>query len=226
MKPLPQRQPASAEPAFVLHDRPASGAQVSAGQPAGYGDVSWERMIRAVEKVRERLRRAVAALEAAGVPYAVAGGNAVAAWVSRVDEAAVRNTRDMDILLRRSDLPAAIAALSRAGFVHRHSASLEMFLDGPNARAHDAVPVVFAAEKVRPDNLSPAPDVSESEPTAEFRLVSLEALVRMKLIAFRDKDRTHLRDLIEVGLVDSSWCARLPAELGARLDQLLQNPEG
>jgi hypothetical protein len=47
------------------------------------GRVSWERMIRAVEKVRERLRRAVAALEAAGVPYAVAGGNAVAAWVSR-----------------------------------------------------------------------------------------------------------------------------------------------
>jgi hypothetical protein len=40
-----------------------------------------------VEKVRERLRRAAAALEAAGVPYAVAGGNAVAAWVSRVDEA-------------------------------------------------------------------------------------------------------------------------------------------
>jgi hypothetical protein len=57
-----------------------------------YGDVSWERMIRAVEKVRQRLQRAVAALEAAGIPYAVAGGNAVAAWVSRVDEAAVRNT--------------------------------------------------------------------------------------------------------------------------------------
>ena len=44
------------------------------------------------------------------VPYAVAGGNAVAAWVSRVDEAAVRNTQDVDILLRRSDLSAAIAA--------------------------------------------------------------------------------------------------------------------
>jgi hypothetical protein len=48
-----------------------------------------------VEKVRDRLRRAVAALETNGVPYAVAGGNAVAAWVSRVDEAAVRNTQDV-----------------------------------------------------------------------------------------------------------------------------------
>src|SRR5438093_13133410 len=98
---------------------------------ARYGEVSWERMIRAVEKVRERLRRAVAALEAAGIPYAVAGGNAVAAWVSRVDEAAVRNTQDVDILLRRADLPAAIAAMARAGFIHRHTANIDMFLDGP-----------------------------------------------------------------------------------------------
>jgi len=56
-------------------------------------------MVRAVERVRERLCRAVAALEAAEVPYAVAGGHAVAAWVSRVDEAAVRNTQDVDILV-------------------------------------------------------------------------------------------------------------------------------
>src|SRR5438876_8724950 len=112
---------------------------VEVAAPAGasmpYGDVSWERMIRAVEKVRERLRRTVAALEAAGVPYALAGGNAVAAWVSRVDEAAVRNTQDVDILLRRSDLPVAIAAMAKAGFIHRHTASLEMFLDGPTGRA-------------------------------------------------------------------------------------------
>src|SRR6266403_302380 len=93
-----------------------------------YGPISWERMIGAVEKVRARLNRAVAALEGAGIPYAVAGGNAVAAWVSRVDEAAVRNTQDVDILLRRADLPAAKEAMTRAGFVHRHTASLEMFL--------------------------------------------------------------------------------------------------
>jgi hypothetical protein len=53
-----------------------------------------------------------------------------------------------------------------------------------------------------------------------------EALVRMKLTSFRDKDRTHLRDLIEVGLVDASWVSRLPSELGARLRHLLDNPEG
>src|SRR5271157_3511844 len=56
------------------------------------GEVSLERMVRAVEKVRIRLLRAATALEQAKVPYAVVGGNAVAAWVSRVDESAVRNT--------------------------------------------------------------------------------------------------------------------------------------
>jgi hypothetical protein len=183
-------------------------------------------MIRAVEKVRDRLRRTVAALEAAGVPYALVGGNAVAAWVSRVDEAAVRNTQDVDILLRRSDLPAAIAAMAKAGFIHRHAMSLDMFLDGPDAKARDSVHVVFAAEKVWPESLAPSPDVTESEVTETFRLVTLDGLVRMKLTAFRDKDRTHLRDLIEVGLVDANWVGRLPSELAVRLQNLLDTPEG
>jgi len=202
------------------------GAARSSQKPGAIGDVSWERMIRAVEKVRERLRRAVAALEAAGIPYAVAGGNAVAAWVSRVDEAAVRNTQDVDILLRRSDLPAATEALNKAGFIYRHAKGLDMFLDGPTAKARDAVHIVFAAEKVKSESLMASPDINESEVTEAFRLVTLEALVQMKLTAFRDKDRTHLRDLIDVGLVDSSWVKRLPLELAARLQTLLNTPEG
>lgn len=32
----------------------------------------------------------------------------------------------------------------------------------------------------------------------------LEALVRMKLTYFRDKDRVHLRDMLRVGLIDAS----------------------
>ena len=191
-----------------------------------HGEVSWERMIRAVEKVRDRLRRAAAALKAANLPYAVAGGNAVAAWVSRVDEAAVRNTQDVDILMRRSDLEAAKQALSKAGFIFRHVKSIDMFLDGPDASPRDAIHIVFAQEKVRPDYAVPAPDVTEAEEVESFRLLKLEALVRMKLTSFRDKDRTHLRDLLEVGLIDAGWCERLPNPLGARLQEILDNPEG
>jgi hypothetical protein len=189
------------------------------------GEVSWERMIRAVEKVRERLLRAAAALDKAGIPYAVVGGNAVAAWVSRVDEAAVRNTQDVDLLLRRADLDAAARALAEAGFVRRHVAGLELFLDGPQAKARDALHVVFAGEKVRPEYLLPAPDVTETEQAA-FRVLNLEALVRMKLTSFRRKDQVHLLDLLEVGLIDSTWCSRFPPELAARLQELVDNPNG
>jgi hypothetical protein len=190
-----------------------------------YADVSWARMSNALERVRQRLLRAARALEQAKVPYAVAGGNAVAAWVSRVDEAAVRNTQDVDIVLRRANLDAAREVMERAGFVYRHVAGIDMFLDGPNAKARDAVHIIFAAERVRPHYAVPAPDVTESEETETFRLLSLDALVRMKLTSFRDKDRVHLRDLISVDLVDASWLSRVPPTLRPRLQELLNNPE-
>jgi hypothetical protein len=182
-------------------------------------------MIRAVEKVRARLDRAVAALEAARIPYAVAGGNAVAAWVSRVDEAAVRTTQDVDILLRRQDLERARNALADAGFVYRHVKSIDMFLDGPTAKARDAIHIVFASEKVTADSLAPSPDVTEVDESGPFHIVDLEPLVRMKLTSYRLKDRVHLLDMIGVGLIDATWPARFPAELAERLQTLLDHPE-
>ncbi len=192
------------------------------------GPFSLERVVNAVEKVRQRLLRAAGALRAAGVPYAVAGGNAVASWVSRVDESAVRNTQDVDILIRRDDLDSARTALESAGFVYRHVAGMDVFLDGPAAKPKDAVQIVFANEKVRPTEPLANPDVTESEDAELFSVLSLEALVRIKLTAFRDKDRTHIRDLIEVGLVDAQWIEgdKLPAVLAERLRMLLETPGG
>jgi hypothetical protein len=186
----------------------------------------WDRAAMAAEKVKERLRRTAATLAQAGVPYAVVGGNAVAEWVGRVDEGAIRNTRDVDILIRRADLAAAKSAMEAAGWVHSNVLDVDMFLDGPNARPSEAVHVLFAGEKVRSDDVTVTPDVAASEPAADFQVVALEALVRMKLNAWRDKDRTHLRDMIGVGLLDQTWPARLPPELAARLQQLLDNPNG
>ncbi|MGH7136671.1 MAG: hypothetical protein ACREHD_13090, partial [Pirellulales bacterium] len=70
------------------------------------------------------------------------------------------------------------------------------------------------------------PDLDESQRAVGFQVANLEALVRMKLIAWRDKDRTHLRDLIGVGLVDATWPARLPPPLDDRRQQLLDDPNG
>jgi hypothetical protein len=179
-----------------------------------------------VEKVRLRLKRAVEALERASIPYAVVGGNAVAEWVGRADQGGVRNTRDVDILIRRSDFEAVKTALAAVGFIFRHSSGIDMFLDGPGAKARDAIHILFANEKVRPDAIAPSPDVTESESGTTFRTISLDALVRMKLTSYRLKDQVHLNDMIDVGLIDDSWPARLPPELAERLSEVLANPEG
>ncbi len=183
-------------------------------------------MVDAVEQVRRRLLLASRALSTGGVPYAVVGGNAVAAWVATVDQAAVRNTQDVDILIRRGDFAPAKAALEKAGFVHRHAASLDLFLDSPSASPRECVHLVFANEIVKPGEPAANPDVGDSADMGAFRVLNLEALVRIKLTAFRDKDRTHLRDLIGVGLIDALWPRRLPGVLGSRLQGLLDTPDG
>jgi hypothetical protein len=180
--------------------------------------VSWPRIIRAVEKVRNRLLRATNALENASIPYAVTEDHAVAAWISGVDGTAVRNSPDIHILLRRKDFCAAKRILD--------GVAVDVLIEGSRVRQPEVVYISFAGEKVREDSHHPLPDISESEQTDHFRILSLEALVRMKLNAFRDKDRTHLRDLIEVGLLDRSILERLPAELRTRMQHLFDTPEG
>jgi hypothetical protein len=128
--------------------------------------------------------------------------------------------------LRREDLDAAKRALEAVGFVYRHTSGIDMFLDGPHAKARDAIHIVPAREKVRPEYHDPAPDVLETDKPDQFRVLKLEALVKMKLTSFRDKDKTHLRDMLEVGLIDQTWVTRFSPELGARLQQLIDSPEG
>ncbi len=189
-------------------------------------DFSWDRMIEAVQAVRDRALRATAALERAGIPYAMAGGNAVAAWVARVDRAAVRNTQDVDILVRRADFDAVKAALESAGFVQASVMDVTCFIDGPNGSPRDAVHLLFAGEKVRESYPLPTADVTERERAEDYQIVGLEALVRMKLNSFRRKDQVHLQDLISLGLVDATWLERLVPEHAARLKQLLDDPDG
>ncbi|GDY10925.1 hypothetical protein LBMAG52_44130 [Planctomycetia bacterium] len=189
-------------------------------------DFSWQRMINAVEAVKERACRAAAALEKAGIPYAVAGGNAVAAWVARVDEDAVRNTNDVDILVRRSDFDAIKQALEGVGFEYHFVNGVHVFIDGPDGKPSRGVHLLFANEKVKDSYPLPTADVTEAVPANNYLVVSLEALVVMKLNSYRDKDRTHLRDLLGTGLIDQSWCARLCPQHAERLQLLIDTPDG
>lgn len=101
--------------------------------PPPPGTLSFDNVILAVELVKQRLDRAVAALKKAQIPYAIAGSNAVALCVSTIDPAAARTTVDV-----------------------------------------------------------------------EYQILTLEALVQTNFSVFHDKDRTHLRDMIEVALLNAS----------------------
>jgi hypothetical protein len=150
-----------------------------------------------------------------------------------VDDSVVRNTPDVDLLVRRDDLSSIKIALETSGFFGagrrfvRGKGRIEMFLDGPGAKARDAVHLIFANERVGDDSPEPSPGVEEIDPSpGDFRLLDLVALVTMKLTSSRDKDRVHLRDMMEIGQIDETWLERVPASLRPRLQALLDDPHG
>jgi hypothetical protein len=188
------------------------------------GEELWTRMERAVEKVNERLRKTVAILENAKVPYAVIGGHAVRAWVAQVDVAALRTTADVDILVRPDDLPSMIVAMTNAGFFHRVTTGLNIFVEHPDDSDRNAVHVLLVGTIEKGGE--PNPDIVPNERHDDFHTVALESLVRMKLNAYRDKDRMHLRDMISLNLIDATWTNRYPEKFAQRLQALLDDPDG
>ncbi len=182
----------------------------------------WERHAMAVEDVTRRLERITQALTQAAVPFALVGGQAVAMWVATKDPAAVRTTKDVDILIHRDNLSAAQKAARSVGMDYFEVIGVGMFLDRDDPNPRSAVHLVWSDEKVRPQHPLPSPSVDQHQLLAgQLPVISLEALVLMKLMANRDLDRVHLRDLIDVGLIDRNILGRLPDELAPRLDALL-----
>ncbi len=176
----------------------------------------------ALDEVTDRLQRITHALEGAGIAYALVGGQAVALWVATRDPAAVRTTKDVDILLRRDDLPGARAAAATVGFDYFEVVGVGMFLERTDPNPRKAIRLLWAGEKVRPEYPLASPTVDERQMLEPGKhVVSLAGLVRMKLLANRDFDRVHLRDLIEVGLVDRALLQTLPPDLASQLDALL-----
>jgi hypothetical protein len=178
----------------------------------------------AVDRVERRLRKVTAALDQAGIPYAVVGGNAVAAWVGRIDPSATRATKDVDLLVRRNDLDRVTSTMKSLGFEREDLRSLVLFIDPDEPSRRSGVHVVWADELVRPSYLEPAPSVTEAVRDPEgFLVLELTALVRMKLTSFRDIDRVHVADLLSVGLIDATVRSQLSEALRERLSQIEQS---
>ena len=96
----------------------------------------------------------------------------------------------------------------------------------PDGKPSQGLHILIAQRKVRPEYASPTPSVEQSVEIRHKQIVKLEALVEMKLNSYRDKDKTHLRDMIQIGLIDTNWTSRFPAQLAQRLQAILDDPDG
>jgi hypothetical protein len=182
----------------------------------------WQQYLMAMDRVTERTERITAALEGAGIEYALVGGQAVALWVATRDPAAVRTTKDIDLLIRREDLPRVRAAGLAAGFDYFETLGVGMLLDRADPNPRHAVHLIWAGEIARAGEQHPMP-VLQQPPRLDgkWHTAPLVDLVMMKLVANRDQDRVHLRDMIGVGLVDRKLAGQLPTELRIKLEPLL-----
>jgi hypothetical protein len=145
----------------------------------------------------------------------------VAAWVATVDPGATRTTKDVDVLVSRSELARITDALVGIGFVREDLRSITLFLDPSDPDRKTGVHLVWAGERVRPSYAHPAPMPGDAVRIEDRAILSIAALVRMKLTSYRDIDRVHIGDLLSAGLIDDRIRAALPADLRARLEQIV-----
>ena len=175
----------------------------------------------AVDRVSRLLEKVTTALGQAGVPYAVVGGNAVAAWVATVDPESIRTTKDVDLLTRREHLPAMADALRKVGLNRVEVLGVVMFVDRKRPSPKSGVHIVIANERIRPHYSHPAPDLDcATRSTSGYSVIDLPSLVAMKLQSFRPIDQAHIVDLKGVGLITSELIAGLPEDLRAKMAQI------
>jgi hypothetical protein len=182
---------------------------------------SFQAYVMAMDRVERRLRTVTAALDRAGIRYAVIGGNAVAVWVAKADPAATRTTKDVDLLVDKGDLSRIRAVLEEIGYRFEDLRRVCLFLDPEEPSRLSGVHLIWAGQKVRPSYSHAAPRVDESvRDPGGFWVASLPALVRMKLTSMRDMDRVHIADLLRVGMIDHELRRGLPEDLRERLDTI------
>lgn len=126
-------------------------------------------------------------------------------------------------MIHRSDLERVIELAEDHGFRFRHTAGLDMLMYGENISARNAVHLLFTDEKVRPNQATPNPLISPERKQIlgkEVWVIRVGDLLRMKLSAYRDKDRVHTRIMDAAGLITPAIELALAPELQARLQHI------
>jgi hypothetical protein len=185
------------------------------------GALSYRAFAMAMELVERRLRKVTAALDAASIRYAVIGGNAVALWVAKADPSATRTTKDVDLLVERSDLDRISQVMHELGFEKQELRRLVLFVDPEAPSRRSGVHLVWAGEKVLPSYTHAAPTLTATVRDPEgFWVLDLPALVGMKLTSLRDIDKVHIADLLRVDMVSPRLRRSLPPDLRRRLEDI------
>lgn len=147
------------------------------------------------------------------------------AWVSSVDESAVRYAQKIEILLCGAAHKAATEVLDAAGFGKCDDVPARvMDRIGSNSRA--AVDLLLVEDAHAKGLLQTPTDLSNVVEFESMKVLSLEPLLYMLLSSCKTNDRVDIRDLIDVGLIDESWVSRFPSELGSRLRHIIKTPDG
>jgi hypothetical protein len=165
-------------------------------------------------------------LAAARISFELIGGGAVMVHVNAVEPSAVRNTKDLDIMVHRTDLERIKEVAAQHGFTFRHAAGVDMLLPPGETKAMNAVHLVFTGEKVKASQAIPNPPLRPEHVSVhgvQVAVISVSDLVQMKLSNNRDIDRVHVDDLDLVGLVTPEIEKSLPANLHARLQEIRGN---
>jgi len=143
----------------------------------------------------EEFKRITSAFNEAGIDYAVCGG-----WAVNIYGYA-RTTEDIDLLILTADLAAAKDLLKSQGF---DIEGLPLNFDEGKTQIRGISKIDRAAKTLMTVDLILVSDLYDSVwqtrlvvnwQDGEYRLVSKEGLLRMKLIADRDKDRLDIKHL-------------------------------
>lgn len=166
-----------------------------------------ERFFMGDSEVYKALRKVCAALDADGIPYAVAGAMALNTWGYR------RVTTDVDLLLTQEGLDAFKSRHLGRGWVERFAGSKGM----RDTEYKVAIDVLLAGEYPGDGTPKPVrfPDPSVAVDADGIKVLPLERLIELKLASglsapHRGKDLVDVQELIRH--------AALPPELADSLD--------
>src|SRR5579863_1574200 len=136
------------------------------------------------------LERIVKVLQDAGVRFEIVGGVAVNAHILTKNRSRSFVTRDIDVLLHRSDIERVAKAAEPFGYTARKIMGGFMLIR-PEQDAAEAVHILFAGERSKSTQPLPHPELCpEGKRLFDLNVpvAPLRDLIQMKLSSFRPKD--------------------------------------